>query len=60
MTRAMAIIAIFNVTNARNCMQEYLLGGGDFLKCCGCPHITPLRRRGLGGELGSELKTGVL
>ena len=20
---------------------------------CGCPHITPLRRRGLGGELGS-------
>jgi len=27
---------------------------------CGCPHITTLRRRGLGDELGSEFTTGVL
>jgi len=26
----------------------------------GCPHITPLWRRGLGGELGSEIMTDVL
>ena len=33
MARAMAIIAILNVTNAKTCMQEKLLVGGNFLMC---------------------------
>jgi len=46
MTRAMAIIAIFNVTNARNCMQEYLLGGGGFSKVLWVsPHHPPAEKR---------------